>query len=339
MSKKFNTNEIANILEVIIEQSETIYTYPMGQIPQIELDIVRENIRKLYNSYAILNKINASLVDRLTEDIVKEHISMEQPAQFKEESAVVNQPIVQPELQEELPQTAQIETPTATIIEEAQPAIITEEAEKTEEIMAEITVEQPETINEHLETTIQEEVIEEQIAEAKFVEEEIVEEKSTPIEVLDQPEEKVFNPQQSIFDEPIEKSVHSTPKTSKQPQSFGTLFGNETTSIADKYKMENKSLHEKIGGEKEDLSLASRLQQNAITDLIKSIGINDKFLFIKELFNNNGEEYNDAIQLLNNFSQVSQAFDYLDVLKNKYNWSESSNASLKLYDLIRRKYQ
>jgi hypothetical protein len=201
-------------------------------------------------------------------------------------------------------------------------------------------------------------VIDEQIKESSESKEQVHEiiadspSSSIPIEkiVVEVPEiidtkevEKII----PIVSTPIEEKQIITPikeekvvKPIKPKLTTGSLFSSfETTSIADQFKDEKKTLHEQMGIKKEDLSIAEKLQQKPIVDLIKFIGINDKFLLIKELFENNNEEYTDAIQLLNNFSTISQAFDYLDILKTKHGWSETSDASLKLYDLIRRKYQ
>ncbi|MBE0640698.1 MAG: hypothetical protein IH599_01600, partial [Bacteroidales bacterium] len=50
--------EIAFLLEAIVEQTETIGRHG-GKIPQIELDLVKENLRKLYEAYHRLDKDNA----------------------------------------------------------------------------------------------------------------------------------------------------------------------------------------------------------------------------------------------------------------------------------------
>jgi len=51
------TGEIKIILEELTEQSNTISQYE-GKIPQIELDIIMANIRKLYERYGDLNELN-----------------------------------------------------------------------------------------------------------------------------------------------------------------------------------------------------------------------------------------------------------------------------------------
>ena len=308
MEKNIYKDEIVNILEVILEQTETIISYSEGQIPQIELDIVLENIRKLYNNFTILNKVNSTLIDQLTKEIAKEV----QKTKVKETTVPQPEKEIEKSIMEIEPE------PVAKPIENFPPQPV---KETTKEPIVEPKIEVPIAIEPAPE-------LPEPILPEPIVEKEVVAEvpKKEPIV-----EPKIIAP---------EKPAKPSKSSSKEVASnFGTLFGNETPSIADKYKDNKQSLHETIGISKDDVSISQKLQQKPITDLIKSIGINDKFLFIKELFANNGEEYSEAIQLLNNFSIISQAFDYLDILKNKYGWDEASDASLKLYDLIRRKYQ
>ena len=54
----------------------------------------------------------------------------------------------------------------------------------------------------------------------------------------------------------------------------------------------------------EDNSLAARLQRKPVSDLISAIGINDKFLFLNELFGGSMEKYNKSIRSLNSFSTL-----------------------------------
>jgi hypothetical protein len=81
------------------------------------------------------------------------------------------------------------------------------------------------------------------------------------------------------------------------------------------------------------------LYQNAkISDLTKSISINDKFLFIRELFQNKGEEFSKAIHHLNNTRNIEEAFQYMEILKKQYLWDSTSSAYLSFCDLVRRKF-
>ncbi len=110
------------------------------------------------------------------------------------------------------------------------------------------------------------------------------------------------------------------------------------TSIGDKFRNEKPSLNEIVSGFKPDSSIGMKLQNESITDLMKSIDMNNKFLFVKELFKGNGSAFTEEINNLNNYSKLDGALRYLDKIKDKYHWDEKSEAYYQLYHLILRKY-
>ncbi|HFB62293.1 MAG TPA: hypothetical protein ENJ69_04850 [Bacteroidetes bacterium] len=85
-------------------------------------------------------------------------------------------------------------------------------------------------------------------------------------------------------------------------------------------------------------ALADTLQSSGISDLREAIGINDKFLFINELFNGDLERYNKVLDELNGFAGLSGAQTYLAELQVQYQWDEESPAYRKLSDLLERKF-
>lgn len=317
-STNIQREEIKALLEVIAEQTDTLLSFKDGQIPQIELDLVRESIRKLYSNYTLLDKFNSKLVDRLTDSILeKEHpIKARQPEPETPKEEIV------------------VEKPAAEVISVIVPEVPTEAPAPVVIEPEEMKVVEPEIIEPVVEA------IPEPVIEAKTPEKiEVSAKLETPVEMpIPAEPEKVAEPVPVKEEPKVQKPAKVSSQSGHAP-STGNLFAAPSTSLADKFKDEKKSLHEKIGSSKSDLSYVEKQQQKPIADLVKSIGINEKFLFIKELFKNNGEEYNEAIQLLNNFTTITQAFDYMDILKQKYGWDETSDASLKLFDMVRRKYQ
>ena len=97
------------------------------------------------------------------------------------------------------------------------------------------------------------------------------------------------------------------------------------------------TLGEKMMGE--DHSLAAKLQQNPGRDLRSVIGINDKFLFVNELFGGSMEKYNKSIDNLNDLKTLNGALIYLNELKIELQWNNSNEAYQKLADLVRRKFE
>jgi hypothetical protein len=88
----------------------------------------------------------------------------------------------------------------------------------------------------------------------------------------------------------------------------------------------------------DDMSIAGRIQRKKIDDLRAAIGINEKFLFINELFGGNLNQYNNAINELNNFKSLSGVRTYLIELGVQYQWPPHSEALAKLNNLIERKF-
>ncbi len=85
-------------------------------------------------------------------------------------------------------------------------------------------------------------------------------------------------------------------------------------------------------------AIADSLQLSGISDLREAIGINDKFLFINELFNGDLERYNKVIDELNGFSGLSGAQTYLAELQVQYQWAEDGSVYQKLNVLLERKF-
>ncbi len=110
------------------------------------------------------------------------------------------------------------------------------------------------------------------------------------------------------------------------PSKNADILKERQTTIADKFMDED------------DRSLAAKIQKNPIRDLRLAIGVNDKFLFIKELFDGNLDAYNESIKNLNGITEKEKALQSLDELKKLYKWPEDSYYGAKLIELIERKF-
>lgn len=88
----------------------------------------------------------------------------------------------------------------------------------------------------------------------------------------------------------------------------------------------------------EDNSLAAKLQNRPVGDLKSAIGINDKFLFVNELFGGSMEKYNRSIENLNDIQTYNGALIYLDELKVELQWNSNNMAYKKLSELVKLKF-
>jgi hypothetical protein len=109
---------------------------------------------------------------------------------------------------------------------------------------------------------------------------------------------------------------------------------NKGKIISDRFKSQSTSLHDSfLKSEKYD-DLSTKLKSKPITNIADAIGINDKFIFIKELFGGNENKYYKTIEVLNDATNFNDAYNYLI---GNFNWDMDSSLVQILLDLIRRK--
>jgi len=111
--------------------------------------------------------------------------------------------------------------------------------------------------------------------------------------------------------------------------------------LSEKDVTEKKTLGEILGEKHQmvnDLLSTERSERTFDGKPLKSIregiGINDRFSFIKELFNSNVEKYDHAISTLDQLSDIEEAVKFL---KQNYKWNKS-DASQKFLVLVKRRF-
>lgn len=80
------------------------------------------------------------------------------------------------------------------------------------------------------------------------------------------------------------------------------------------------------------------MQKNPIKDLKTAIGINEKFMFVNELFEGSLQKYNENINSLNTMKSKAEAMKFMEMLKNEYSWKKDGDAYIALTDLVSRRY-
>lgn len=265
-------NEIKILLETLSEQYSGIYNH-VDKIPQIELDIMMANIRKLYERLSDLNKINAK--EKAVYEI--------KPAVEETTPPII--PIVEKK-EETITKTEEKTSPTLIFSE---PEVVAKVEEKKEEpaVIPELPI----------------------VSEEKQVE---------------------------IIVPEIEKPVKTNKSKKAEDTDLFSLADKET--VADKYKETGKSMHEKMKSEKADNSIAEKMSKSPITNLKNTIGLNDKFLFINELFKGDIQEYNKAVDKLTILTDLEETHQYLTEMSERFKWNEKPDAYHKLEDLIIRKF-
>jgi hypothetical protein len=101
---------------------------------------------------------------------------------------------------------------------------------------------------------------------------------------------------------------------------------------------ENKgSLNDKLKQDK--VELAHVLKDAPIKDLRKAIGVNDKFVFINDLFRGDEDMYERSIRTINSFHILPEAEYWMNrELKVILGWNDNNTTVQHFYQLVRRRF-
>jgi LPS O-antigen subunit length determinant protein (WzzB/FepE family) len=158
-------------------------------------------------------------------------------------------------------------------------------------------------------------------------------------------EETITEDAAEAHEEPIRERVEQVAKKS-QPQEF--LFDplTEIPTLSQQHSI--KEINEMLGIR--DASLNDKLKENKvevghvltehpIKDLKKAIGINDRYVFINELFRGDEVMYERSLKTINGFRIFAEAEYWIErELKVKLGWEEHKDTTRHFHQLIKRRF-
>lgn len=138
----------------------------------------------------------------------------------------------------------------------------------------------------------------------------------------------------SVKDEPVhdkrsdaESGEPVKPVAWKKAESKDTLMKEEEIPmVADRFSHEGNTEAEK--------DLSDQLKSKPITNLPEAIGINDRFLFISEIFDGNKDAYREAISRLD---KTDSLIDAMAIIMSYTGDKPENEAVIQLLDLVKRK--
>ena len=155
--------------------------------------------------------------------------------------------------------------------------------------------------------------------------------RSVKPELNDEAAKNIPEQEAVIEPEPEPTVIHELPLTntnSEEPAEKGNKPKDEEKVLTFNQKMADKT--------------ASRAEQTSIKpigDIKLAITLNDKLLFVKDLFNGYNLAYSEAIEILNRFNTMDEAMRFLRTnYINKNNWEGKPATTEKFYALLRRRY-
>lgn len=129
--------------------------------------------------------------------------------------------------------------------------------------------------------------------------------------------------QESVSDQPVIKEVVISERTVALPIE---------QAVPDNPK---PTINDLLSKQSTRSTVASQFSQRQEKDLKSMISLNDKLLFVRDLFNGYSLAYSEAIELLNRFDRVEAADNFLKqnyALKNK--WEDKQAVSDKFYEIL-----
>lgn len=110
-----------------------------------------------------------------------------------------------------------------------------------------------------------------------------------------------------------------------------------TRELNERLAIRDSSLNDKLKENK--VEVGHLLKEHPIKDLKKAIGINDRFVFISELFRGDEAMYERSIKTINAFHIYAEAEYWIErELKVKLGWLDDNDAAKHFYQLVKRRF-
>lgn len=327
---------ISQTLGAINEQEAVIQKYD-GRIPQIEIDLILENIRRMYENFHLLDKLNGEEEGSRDEEVGSLQLAVGSNEDEPSDDTSDNPDEIEPQRSD-------------IFVETTDPSD-NEEPQRGDNIVGDTTIDDdddevfiPKTsISFGLPTKLKPETdVSENSSEitetVEIVETDQPATLSETVDTIEAIEPKTSTETVDTI-EAVEPATTSETVDTNNTSDNGLLdlFADHQPTIADQYKTTETTIHDSIVSG-DDNSLASRMQKIPINDLKSHIGINDRFRFINELFLASMKDYDEAIDQLNNFNNKYEALAYFNKITERYKMDKEMDSFIRLKDFILRKY-
>jgi len=279
---------------------------PEAKLHQLDIDLIKQKARSMYDSIQMLEPTGTAVPKATVFDIKKP-----EPAEVPEEELDNSMELEKERLKKNV---VAVEAETIMTSEEEILHVDEKPAGPEPEETIVNKPHPPETVIKKPEAKQEPEPVAEKEPDI------IVEEnKAVTIEFeVEEPVTQTEVPASQPKETPVEQKVFVQPQAD--------LFSTSPETVADKLSSTGKQ------------TLADKLSQSTNKSLRQFIGINEKFLFINELFNGDMSRYNAAVDGLDSMPSLKGAETYLFELKVQNMWDDELDAYLKMKELLGLKF-
>ncbi len=156
----------------------------------------------------------------------------------------------------------------------------------------------------------------------------VVSEVKPPVGILAGAPLEIRNETKVVISQEHKPAINFEPKPATRKPS-------ENAILADQFSGMDQSFNEKMGNVKHEDDIVEMMKSKPLANLSEAIGINDRFLFIREIFNGDQDSYNATIIRLDSAPSLTDAKAMID----DYTRDNIDNEAVKqLMDLLKRKF-
>lgn len=135
--------------------------------------------------------------------------------------------------------------------------------------------------------------------------------------------ENVYEQVKELSEKKKMKVYHNAASHKKEKTLSNSSSDGEQSMLNDKHQSNSPIL------------LADKIVKHKVDDVRSLIGINDRFLFIRELFNASNDEYNNLIEVINKSHSYSDAYKYINENKT---WDMEDTIVQDFINICKRKF-
>ncbi len=328
MNKEQLQKNISRVLNRINTQNEIILSYD-DEVPSLEIDLMLDQIRRLYEQYLDYSEIEKQ--SKASVSVIEKKV---RPIGIIEE-----QPVVEPELKLEQEIVAEVSKPIPVVEEkpmEPESEVIPVESAPEQDVIEKKLEEELNKVEEAPDSMIAEELEKLKQYFPSIPDEQFI---AVAPEVESKKKAKPEIEEEEIVPEvKSEQLIGVKPQKVEAKDLTGDLFEDQVT-LADKFQDEKKSVYDQVQEKAEDTTIADKIRKHAVASLKSSIGLNDKFAFINDLFKGNLNEYTDAVEQLDQIQMQYEAQRVFGQLSVKYGWSKEDDTVARFLDLIEKRFK
>jgi len=142
-----------------------------------------------------------------------------------------------------------------------------------------------------------------------------------PLVTLEKPQDRGVWPFDPLAEKPTDRFT-----LSQKSKEVNDVIGTGSTSLNDKLKSDVSDLK-------------SALNDSPVRDLRKAIGVNDRYVFINQLFRGDEVMYERSLKTINGFRILPEAEYWMErELKVKLGWDENNQTTRHFYQLVKRRF-